>query len=664
MLRGGCGIATFVNPYTFVPLPEGSPERRAPYGHRGRPELLSAHLELVVTAEAPLLVRGFGTDESPALPTRPGPGGAGEVAIVPGSGLHGAIRSLHEALTDSCLRVFDDEFVPVYRQQADGRQVSRLRLAVVTVAPDAPAGAPQPPPTVRLCAAGDPLRHRLHQDRLTALHAAYGLRSGDRLKVTVPANPKAPLDAVPDPDGDWVVFLSDANARRADRPYKAAVRELTDREEQIPQHVWSEFLEVVKTADDLRPERLGVHGVDERWTEVVHEYEPASRQKRPQRVGMRSLARSTVHGGQPLWVLLDDQEAITQVRLSQIWRERGAIRAGARVGGYAPCTDPDRLCPACRLFGSADVGGRGDGATQQRSYRGHVRFADAVATAPVQGRPVVLPPLGQPRPGSGQFYLQNPPAAVGNADRDIPLRQWGSAADRGREPRRIRGRKFYWHTVPPPGELPRRATARPGQAEAMTAPAVLFPAGTTFRATVVAVDVDREQLGALLAALDPSTVLGQPDALVHLGGGRPVGFGSCRIRVDEQASRVWLSASRYGAQPDVDGLLAQSRDAFAAHRSRYRATWRALARVLDRRAVPPEQVWYPPGAGRPGDESYDAGFEFWMQSAGKELTAPKGETGRWGHPLTVLPAATDDPALPVVPTSRPARLPQPRRYEP
>jgi len=632
---------TFVNPYTFVPLATAGPERSMPHGHHGTPGLLTAQLNVTIIAEAPLLVRGFGTDDVPALPARPGPDG--EETIIPGSALHGAIRSLYETLTDSCLRVFHDGFVPCYRQQADGRRVGRLRLAVVTDAPAAGKGQPQPPPTVRLCAPGDPRRHRLGQDLLTTLQP----RSGDRMAVTVPDDENEPLEAMPDPDGDWVVFISDANAREPKHKYKAAVRELTDEYRTVPEHAWSTFLAVVETANDLRTARLRMIPETERFIDVIHKYKPPGGTVRPQHVGQRALARRTVQVGDPLWVSLDTAGEIDEVRLAQIWRERGAGSAergtgsaGRRAGAFVPCTDPGALCPACRLFGSADVTGPADGATEQRSYRGHVRFSDAVATASVQPREVRLPPLGQPRPGAGQFYLQNPPQVVGSADAPVPLRQWGSSADRPRE-RRIRGRKFYWHTVPEQPTLPPRGVARPGHdGSEMSTRAVLFPAGTRFTATITAVDVDPEQLGGLLAALDPAAVLDQDDALVHLGGGRPLGYGSCRIKIAD-TSRAWVSASRYGRAGSDTDLLAEGRDAFAARRGRHEATWRALSAVLSRARVAGENVWYPPGAGAPGDDTYDEGFEFWKQSAGKRLKSPDHDPmAAWGLPLTVLPEPT------------------------
>ncbi|MGV1005704.1 MAG: hypothetical protein ACOYEV_13285 [Candidatus Nanopelagicales bacterium] len=54
--------------------------------------------------------------------------------VVPGSSLAGPVRSLHEALTGSCLRVVDEEFLPVHRDPAVAL-ARDWRLAVVTASP-------------------------------------------------------------------------------------------------------------------------------------------------------------------------------------------------------------------------------------------------------------------------------------------------------------------------------------------------------------------------------------------------------------------------------------------------------------------------------------------------------------------------------------------------
>lgn len=127
-------MAVFVNPYTFVPHVE-TPERRKPAGHAAMGEnRFSGVLEVTVTAKTPLLIGGYtatrATDgvEVGVLPKRQSPK---DKVMIPGSGLMGAVRSLHEALTGSCLRIVDTDWVPVHRHPVNLEEAKGLDLAVV-----------------------------------------------------------------------------------------------------------------------------------------------------------------------------------------------------------------------------------------------------------------------------------------------------------------------------------------------------------------------------------------------------------------------------------------------------------------------------------------------------------------------------------------------------
>ncbi|WP_433685756.1 TIGR03986 family type III CRISPR-associated RAMP protein [Nocardia sp. CA-119907] len=637
-----------------MPFPPAAPVRARPYGHDGRArgELLSGRLRLSVTAKTPILIRGFGTETDPQVPSRPGRDG-GREWIVPGSAFHGAIRSLHETVTGSCLRAFDEGFVPSYRQTAQPQDIAALRLAVVSSAAAPGPGGPQPAPMVRLCEPGDPQAHRLDQDVLQQLHASSELRSGDRLRIELGPDGR-PRQAWPDSAGDWVVFISDAGTRGSRQRYRAHVRRLTDHTVPVLDDAWQDFLSNVEGADDLRSARLTEIPESQRFTEVTHTYQPVGARALEVVVGMRCLARRTVQVGQPLWVRPSrDGAGVDLVQLSMIWRRRGTDTAGDRVPpGFSACWDPGDLCPSCRMFGSADVRGGTDtdAAAQQRSYRGHVRFGDAVAVEPVRVLPVRLPPMGAPRPGAGQHYLDTAGWA-GNVG-DPPLREWGSAADRT-EPRRLRGRKFYWHTTVSNGLLPQRGQARTQHAENnLVAEAQVFAIGTRLEATVTFTDLDHAQLGSLIIALQPWRAFGKAAAL-HLGGGRPLGYGSCRIEIDPESSWITTPHDRYtGKNPSRfdETVLTSVVDQFrqAPDMAGARRIWPLLGKALMLDHVAANQVWYPPGAHEVSDPGFKEGFQYWKQSAGTELA--RDERGaRRGYPLQPLPdLAANDQTLDIV----------------
>ncbi|SNR87834.1 CRISPR-associated protein [Haloechinothrix alba] len=672
----------FINPYTFIPLPDTSPSRTRPNGHQGDPSLLSGSLRLSITAGMPVLIRSIsraseGSDASPGLPTRPDGS-----TFIPGSSLKGALRSLHETLAGGCFRVFDDAFTPVYRQLARYGADSGLQLAVVTQHDSA-----DEPPEVELLdtvlnssgqsKGGDLVESAVHHDCLERLNTEDApLRSGQRFTVRRGEKRFRP-HMHRDDGGDWILYLSDTGGREYKNPYYGYIGKVTGTRQRITDDVWARFRAAVAGADELRTSQRQTSETEELFVPVKHSYRPQKGDHRDIAIGYRYRASERFQAGQPIWVRTapstGDNPPVVEVRLARIWRTVAVTpSAGERADGFTPCTTHEELCPSCRVFGSVDPVGDHEGA-QQRAYRGHVRFGDARATDVVSPLPVTLPPLAQPRPGSGQFYLVNDQTAVGNAGK-IPLARWGSAADNER-PRRLRGRKYYWHTPTPDGQQSALGTARQYQRQdgnEMVAPAAAFPAGTTFTADITFTDLDEAQVGGLLATLEPGSVLDAEEPLHHIGGGRPLGYGSCRIAIDTENSRIWRSGTRYGGDGAPASLDDRSPflDAFIEATARdVRSLWPHLAKVLSPDAVDPSLVWYPPGATwndratkTDGEKKFDQGFAFWQQTSGEEHKSDGGT--RKGYPLQPLPDVSEsDQKLPVVTETQPQDLSDQRRLD-
>ncbi|SFE27355.1 CRISPR-associated protein [Actinopolyspora alba] len=648
---------TFVNPYTFVPFPKAGPHRCEPHGHLGQGELLSGKLVLALHARTPLLIREMNDTKraEPDLPRRPD-----GTPIIPGSSLKGALRSLHETLTGSCLRVFDEDFVPGYRDPASTEKTGKRHMAIVER-----HDSEDTPPVLRVCDKGS-TEARLRQEELARLHREEEpLTSGDRLKVDFDDESGRPVRAHHHSEGEWVVLLSDASARKQHQPYYAHIRSFTGEspKQQLQQEVWDDFRSAVENADELRTAQQGKRDEQDPFTEVTFTHVPKGRkaeQGTRYELGRRHLASKRLRPGQPVWVTTKSNGEIDSLRLGMLGRHAGKYPAGDRVRPeLLPCRDHEELCPSCRLFGSADTAGKDSEKAQQRSYRGHVRVGDAVALDEVTPWSVTLPPMGIPRPGAGQFYLVNDAKVRGNAAVDPPLREWGSAADQGDQPRDLRGRKHYWHTPTENGGKPSRAEARKHQLNSdMTSEAKLFPTGTRFTVTIAFTDVDEVQLGGLLACLSPSSVLGG-ELWQHVGGGRPLGLGSCTFELDEHASEIRRSGARYGAaQEPVDPSPERFRAEFqswmrqqapAAHE-----LWPQLRKALSPNTVNPNSVWYPPGAywNQQDSENFDRGYEFWKRTSGTELK-PNTDGPRIGYPLLALPDIDEQSQeLPIIPNAQ------------
>ncbi|MGC5410972.1 hypothetical protein ACPXCX_45850, partial [Streptomyces sp. DT225] len=117
----------FTNPYTFVPLPTIAAPAQFSHPAAGHAKLgegrYQGEIEVELTACAPLLLRGVRegdvADGVQRFPRRafPADGLMEPVPYLPGASLAGVVRSLHELIGGGCLRVFRDDFLPVYRDR-------------------------------------------------------------------------------------------------------------------------------------------------------------------------------------------------------------------------------------------------------------------------------------------------------------------------------------------------------------------------------------------------------------------------------------------------------------------------------------------------------------------------------------------------------------------
>lgn len=146
--------------------------------------------------------------------------------------------------------------------------------------------------------------------------------------------------------------------------------------------------------------------------------------------------------------------------------------------GSGACRDPENLCIACRLFGAQD-------------YQGHLQFEDAVAP---KGSLVLLhtPLLWSPARGARTL----PPHYL--------------------DDRQAKGRKFYYHARNPQGVDPRTC----------------FKSGTQLPLRIQFTNLTAAELGLLLTALGLHPKHPFP---IKLGGGKPVGLGSVRVKLEAVA---------------------------------------------------------------------------------------------------------------------------------
>ncbi len=660
------------NPYAFVPLGDLGPERREPRGHDqlGR-DGLSGSFMVDVRVLSPLVLGGFPGAED--VPPRAIEGSGNADSIVPGSTLAGAVRSIHEALTSSCLRVVDLDYVPVHRAPLTTNEPARTLALVLEsaqgiptvvrplgrmVAIDAevlqhgwsheaePAARVHPPSEGRgQAGAVPPEGHAVWRtgDRLSisgmpAGRAAVKLSDGRAVAEVGVKNPiTMPVTITAEADGEWLLVISDTKTRDSRVWWRLLQVPKNVERVKVDPNVGLSFARALEDADDLH--RLA--GLSDRFVNVYWPQDakdPKSATIPVPVLGQRLRLHPDTYSepGTPVWIQWDgNTRRVKELRVSQVWRRTGDGQMADRVRGHEPCRGQE-LCPSCRLFGSAGYDDRPTArAAEQNSYAGHVRFADASwheQRSGQAGRPVVMEtferaPLASPKPTAGQFYLQPEPSFVGRTSDNQPLAQWGSAADDGESPRPIAGRKFYWATE---SSSLTRGRRQDGDSEELTATVAAIRPGSVFSTRVTFDNLDRRQLAELLISIDPGILW--HGARSRIGGGRPFGWGTVHMRIDE-GSLVADGPARYTAERpaasevSVADLLMEYR---ASHGTQPPPHWDALRAVLTPDWMNDATIAYPTQNGDP--------FEFWQGTSG-------WKTREKVFPLTVPPVAPSEGQL-------------------
>lgn len=202
-------------------------------------------------------------------------------------------------------------------------------------------------------------------------------------------------------------------------------------------------------------------------------------------------------------------------------------------GGYQPCKEENKVCPACALFGMVS-----ENEGKAAAIASRLRFTDAILKKVRKHNseyymvPLVLDELLEPKPGTAEFYTYSP-----YTDKEKPPDSEGywtydyyvDGKTRQKLPDgklKVRGRKYYWHSDQWKKYICRKTKVtklqqivRPLKAENQN----------TFRFRVYFEHVTKQELEQLKWALD----FNNKECAHKIGRAKPLGFGSIRICVDK-----------------------------------------------------------------------------------------------------------------------------------
>jgi CRISPR-associated protein (TIGR03986 family) len=178
------------------------------------------------------------------------------------------------------------------------------------------------------------------------------------------------------------------------------------------------------------------------------------------------------------------------------------------------CSSVEKLCPACRTFGWVHQKGNREA---QVAYAGRLRFSHALLKQQGEAiEPQTLAILSSPKPTTTRFYLADPKGRPSTKPRD----DLEVAYDGNNGRNRLRGRKMYRHFIPNPKFM----TSQEKSDQNRTIQD-LEGKGAVFTFTVEFENLAPIELGALLWSLTLN------DKGYHrIGYGKPLGLGSVNVK--------------------------------------------------------------------------------------------------------------------------------------
>ena len=541
----------FVNPYNFVPVQVPSSSERTPLEHdhgRFHEDGYCGKIRCKMTGHSPMFIPDTRTK-------REDPGEKDHwhydffridgLPAIPATSIKGMLRSVYETLTNSCFSQINDESEKInFREKASGG----LEPGIVLALPDRDNKRDG---IILKCECAWIDKY------FPPRQAAYNIGTG-----------MIPVSNIPDGlrDGQRICFSKRSHMyqKRNQFPLEHAVDvgsgpthgylKITGKKADARKHNERVFFhERFDGIADLPAKSSGLSRFKERFPEQdlysfgldeKHTFDSIQRTQINTEKAMifseeRGLEKGTVyyHTGlqegdlvyfKPAAGSRAENVAYVNIPKSSFKKNvRDLLKAYSKH--LLPCENIEALCPACKLFGAADLK-KGD---MSVSLAGRVSITDARLASGEKflkqenGENITLRILGSPHETAANFYL----IGRGYDNEKAIVKKSGQGYDTRPTPF-LRGRKFYWHQCDDKTPLD-PAAYRCAKKSNQNATVELLDEGAVFEFDVFFENLSKDEVGLLMFAIE----LG--DGLFHkIGHGKPLGLGTVSIETVDSQCRL------------------------------------------------------------------------------------------------------------------------------
>ena len=439
--------------------------------------------------------------------------------VIPGSSIRGAVRSVYEAITDSCYVTADEEELITKRNNSIPyqpgvliRQGAEWKLY----------------PATRYIFKSNDYAKYAKRKNFQRDQGCYDEIWFKDLKKELSFGDMVSFDISRDKDrkkkgyykNRHLVGYYAKNVRKCPKSVKVNHKGYL----YLGEYIYGKHFESIFQIEDspISIDRREVEHAKINLEETIRLYnDPAVNRNRgsgeKDHSGYKDYALAEQNGAIPLWYQFDEKRRKLYLSMACFGRVAYQNTMGKLLKEKVPCTKRKNLCKACALFGMT---------SSEDAVGTRIRFTDAMIDKEdikleENGKlpRKTLEELASPKPSYLPFYLKKPDDERKTInDYDSPKAE-------------LRGRKFYWHS----NNIKTSAI----KTERNVTMEVIESKEKGFEFSVFYDNISETQLKELIWVLTLGENSQESCRCYKIGHGKPIGLGSVKIVIDEQIDRIY-----------------------------------------------------------------------------------------------------------------------------